>query len=159
VLVLIARAASTLLAWSEGDLDSTGGVVSLGIGLVVMAGLVVVAWRASGTRPAFDRALDAGLGEGWRDQIAPELADGLRSDVPWLRGLLLPLRRRRGDVEHLRNLRYGEHGRHNTLDLYRHRSRPTGSPGSPSTGSRPSRTGCGADDDGWIAGCLTSPHS
>jgi acetyl esterase/lipase len=128
VLAILGLAASTLLAWSQGDLDSTGGIVSLGVGLVVMAGLVVLAWRASGTRPALDRALDAGLGEGWRDQIDPGLAGGLRTDVPWLPGLLLPLRRRRGDVEHLRNLSYGEHGRHNTLDLYRHRSRPTGSP-------------------------------
>src|SRR4051794_35674285 len=80
MLAILLLIASTLLALGEGDLDSPGGLVSLAISLVVMAGLVVVAWRARATRPAFDQALDAGLGEGWRDQIGPHLAEGLRTE-------------------------------------------------------------------------------
>ncbi|HSK36682.1 MAG TPA: hypothetical protein VLA80_08100 [Actinomycetota bacterium] len=62
------------------------------------------------------------------DEVAglPVLAARLRRRLPWARILLRPLFVRRGDVERVANLRYGDAGKRNLLDVYRHRSRPPG---------------------------------
>jgi acetyl esterase/lipase len=69
-----------------------------------------------------------GLGAGWRTAIDADLAQGLRRRPPWARILLLPIFRRRPDVRRVANLSYGDAGRRNLLDLYHHRSRPSGAP-------------------------------
>jgi hypothetical protein len=56
--------------------------------------------------------------------IGPELAARLRRRLPLARILLLPLWRRRRDVERVADIPYGDAGRRNLLDLYRHRARP-----------------------------------
>ena len=68
------------------------------------------------------------LGAGWRTAIDPGLAARLRRRFPLARILLLPLSRRRRDVERVANLAYGDAGRRNLLDLYRHRAGPSGGP-------------------------------
>jgi hypothetical protein len=60
---------STALAFTEGDVDSSGGWVVVGLAAVTTAGLVVVAWRGSGAGLAVDQALREGLGAGWRGAI------------------------------------------------------------------------------------------
>lgn len=121
-------AASTLLAFAQGDLDSPGAWVAVGLAVLTAAGLVVVARRGLRAGPAVEQALDAGLGAGWRDAIDARLAARLRRRLPWFRILLWPLPVRRRDVERVANIAYGDAGRRNLLDVYRHRSRPSGGP-------------------------------
>ena len=91
--------ASTLLAFSQGDLASPGGWAALGVAVLTTVGLVIVAWRGLGAGPAVDHALDEGLGGGWRATVDPELAGRLRRHLPWARIVLWPLPLRRRDVE------------------------------------------------------------
>ena len=51
-----------------------------------------------------------------------------RRHPPWARVVFLPFLVRRRDVERVANIRYGDAGRRNLLDVYRHRSRPSGGP-------------------------------
>lgn len=120
--------AATLLAFSEGDVGSTSGRLAFGLTLLTLAGLAVVAWRAPQARGALDLALQDGLGPRWRTEIDAALATGLRTRAPVARALLNPFVRRRRDVERIADLSYGDAGRMNLLDVYRHRSRPAGSP-------------------------------
>ncbi len=69
-----------------------------------------------------------GLGPAWRDEIDPVLAGQLRRHLPWPRILLVPWMFGRRDVERTANLPYGDDGRSNLLDVYRHRSHPAGAP-------------------------------
>jgi acetyl esterase/lipase len=113
--------ASTLLAFGQGDIDSTGGWVVFGIAVLTSVGLSVIAWRGWRAGPAVQRALDDGLGAGWRSKLDPQFAARLRTGLPWFRILFLPIFFRRRDVERLSNISYGEAGRWNLLDLYRPR--------------------------------------
>ena len=56
------------------------------------------------------------LGEGWRSEIHPQLAAGLRTRVPVVRTLLGPFVRRRLDVQRISNLGYGDGGRRQRPD-------------------------------------------
>ena len=69
----------------------------------------------------------AALGPGWRSAIDPELAARLRRRLPLAR-ILLPLSRRRRDVERVADIPDGDAGRRNLLVLYRHRAHPSGAP-------------------------------
>ncbi|UUT34604.1 hypothetical protein L2X98_29265 [Microbacterium elymi] len=64
--------ASTVLAASEGDLDSLAGRGAAGIAGLVIVGLVIVAWRGARSDRAVERALDRGLGADWRSKRARE---------------------------------------------------------------------------------------
>jgi acetyl esterase/lipase len=119
---------STLLAISGSDIDSTGGWAVFGLAVLTSVGLAVVAWRAREARPVVDRALSVGLGEGWRSSIETGLAARLRHRPPLARILLWPFPVRPRTVERVANIRYGDAGRGNLLDVYRHRSQPPGSP-------------------------------
>jgi acetyl esterase/lipase len=118
----------TSLAFVQGDSNSVGGWATVGLAALTTAGLAVVAWRGLQARPALERAMAEALGADWRTAIDPELAARLRRHLPLARILLLPLSRRRLGVERVANLRYGDAGRSNLLDLYRHRARPSGGP-------------------------------
>jgi acetyl esterase/lipase len=91
-------------------------------------GLVAVAWRGSRAGPAVDHAVREGLGAGWRTAIDAGMAARLRRRLPWARILFAPLPVARHDVERVANLSYGDAGKRNRLDVYRHRSRPSGGP-------------------------------
>jgi acetyl esterase/lipase len=120
--------AATLLAAAQGDLDSPGGWASFGLAALTTVGLAVVVWRALRAVPAVERALAEGLGPDWRAAIDPDLAARLRRRLPYGRILLRPFLVRRGDVERIADISYGDAGVHNLLDVYRHRSRPSGGP-------------------------------
>jgi acetyl esterase/lipase len=120
--------AATLLAIGEGDIGSPGGRAVFGLAVLTVAGLLVVAWRGLAAGPVVDRALDQGLGAGWRTGIDAGMAAGLRRRLPWARILFWPFPVRPREVERVANLRYGGAGRWNLLDLYRHRSGPAGGP-------------------------------
>lgn len=120
--------AATLLAIGEGDIGSPGGRAVLGLAVLTMVGLLVVAWRGLKAGPVVDRALDEGLGPGWRAAVDAGTAAGRRRRLPWARILFWPFPVRPREVERVANLRYGDAGRWNLLDLYRHRSGPAGGP-------------------------------
>lgn len=116
--------ASTALAASEGDLSSAVGRVAAAGAGVMLVGLAVVAWRGVLSDRAVQRALDRGLGVGWRNRLNVKL----RRSRPWLRILLVPFLLSRPGVERIRNIRYGDAGRHNLLDIYRRRDHPALAP-------------------------------
>jgi acetyl esterase/lipase len=118
----------TALAFAQGDINTAGGWTTVGLAVATTAGLAVVAWRGLRARPALEQAMAEALGAGWRSAIDPELAARLRRRPPLARILLLPLSRRRRDVERVADIRYGDAGRRNLLDLYRHRTHPSGGP-------------------------------
>ena len=120
--------ASTLLAVGQGDVETPGGRAVFGLALLTTVGLGVVAWRGFRAGSAVDRALSEGLGAGWRTAIDPKLAARLRRRLPLVRILLAPFLVRRRDVERTANISYGDAGSKNLLDVYRHRSHPSGGP-------------------------------
>ncbi|MEV0421938.1 alpha/beta hydrolase [Streptosporangium canum] len=120
--------APTALAFAEGDIHSAGGWAIVALAAVSTIGLAVIASRGLGERARIERAMDAGLGAGWRAAIDTDLGAGLRRRPPWARILFLPILKRRPDVRRVADLSYGEAGRRNLLDVYHHRSRPQGAP-------------------------------
>jgi acetyl esterase/lipase len=120
--------ASTLLALGQGDVDTPVGRVALGLAVLTTAGLVVVAARGLRARPAIEVALVDGLGAGWRTALDPSLSARLRSNMSVARILFGAFLRRRRDVERVANISYGDAGKRNLLDVYRHRSHPSGGP-------------------------------
>jgi acetyl esterase/lipase len=112
--------ASTLLAWSEGDLASAAGRVGLAVAGVTALGLVLAAWWGARAGGAIERALAEGL------PGRPAVGSGRRP--PLAASLLAPFAVRRRDVERLADIAYGDAGGWNTLDVYRRRSQPSGCP-------------------------------
>ena len=112
----------------DEDLGSPRRWISLAVSLLTAAGLVVVARRSLRSGAVLERALATGLGPGWRGQIDPVLAGQLRGHLPWPRILLVPWMFGRRNVERTANVPYGDDGRSNLLDVYRHRSHPADAP-------------------------------
>jgi acetyl esterase/lipase len=121
-------AASTGLALSEGVAGSWLGRSALALAAATTVALALIVWRGLRARRAVDAALDATLGPGWRGTIDPDLAGRLGRHRPLARILLLPFAVRRRSVERIANISYGDAGRWNMLDVYRHRSHPSGCP-------------------------------
>ena len=119
---------SNLPALLDGNLDAPSQWLSLAVAVLTSAGLIVVARRSLRTGPVVERALVDGLGTRWRSELDPVLAGGLRRHLPWARILFLPWMFGRRDVERLANVAYGDDGTTNLLDVYRHRSHPSGAP-------------------------------
>jgi acetyl esterase/lipase len=128
VAILYLLAASTLLTLSQGQLISPLRLVGLALAGLTTAGLVVVARRSLLARPTLERALALGLGEQWRDDLAPDIAAELRPPIPVDRHLFWSVLVTSRDVRRVRDLAYGTEGRGNLLDLYHHRSPRTGCP-------------------------------
>ena len=118
----------TALAFAQGDINTTGGWATIGLAALTTAGLAAITRRGLQARSALEQAMAEALGADWRSAIDPELAARLRRHLPLARILLLPLSRRRRDVERVADIAYGDAGRRNLLDLYRHRAHPSGGP-------------------------------
>ena len=118
----------TALAFAQGDINTAGGWATVGLAAAITAGLAAITRRQLQARPALEQAMAEALGPGWRTAIGPELAARLRRRLPLARILLLPLARRRRDVERVADIPYGDTGRRNLLDLYRHRTHHPGGP-------------------------------
>ena len=119
---------STIPGFVGGNLSTRRGQIALAVTVLTVAGLVVVIRRALRSGPAVNRALADALGPRWRSQIDPALAARLRRHLPWARILTIPWMFGRHDVERIADIAYGDGGRSNLLDLYRHRSRPSDAP-------------------------------
>ena len=153
----------TLLAINEGDLDTPGGKVAVGVAILVTVGLGVVVRRGLQAGPAIERALAEGLGSEWRTDLAAKSSAQVRHRLPLARIVFGSLFVRRHDVERLANISYGGAGKKNLLDIYRHRSHPSGGPvmihlhgGRFTSGERTTRRGpCST---GWRAraGCASA---
>lgn len=119
---------ATGLAFAQGDVRGPGGWVVVGLAALTSVGLAVIVWRGTRAGPALERALDDGLGPGWRGSLDARRAAGLRRRLPLVRILLRPVVRGRPGVRRVADLRYGEAGDRNLLDVYLRRSRPSGAP-------------------------------
>ncbi|MGA4507872.1 alpha/beta hydrolase [Propionibacteriaceae bacterium G1746] len=117
---------------SNGDVFTPLGYVSLVLAVFILVTLAWIAWAQTRDRPVLRRALDDGLGVGWRDRaagagLAQELAN-LDGGTRWGRAVFAPFSWRPRTVARVANLSYGPAGRSNTLDLYHRRDRPAGAP-------------------------------
>lgn len=110
-----------------GDASAPATWIAVAIALATMVGLAIVVGRARQAGPVADRALAAELGGHWRAEIDRGLNAG-GGRLPWVRILILPWPFRPRDVEREANIAYGDHGKENRLDVFRHRSRPVGAP-------------------------------
>jgi acetyl esterase/lipase len=122
------QAAMTALFVWAGALRAWPGVVGLAITLASWAGLLRLFAAARAAEAVVETALRDGLGARYRDAILPDVA---RKFAPAIdrRQLVLPFPVRHPEVERIRNLVYGrEGGLDLKLDVYRHRSAPTGCP-------------------------------
>jgi acetyl esterase/lipase len=102
--------AATVLALVQDDLTSP---IIAGAAAVTLVGLGLVVWRGRQALPAVQRAM----------RPVP-----VSRRLPYGRILLSPFLRRHRAVERIPDLPYGPAGGRHLLDVYRHRSRPTGSP-------------------------------
>jgi acetyl esterase/lipase len=120
--------AVTLLAFAQGDLDTPVAWAALALAAASFIATPALVRRSLRAGPALEHALVEGLGEGWRSAIDSKLVARLRRRLPWVRILLGPLPFFHPAVERIANLSYGEAGRRNRLDVYRHRSHRSGGP-------------------------------
>jgi hypothetical protein len=119
---------ATLSAVDQGDIDSPAAWLAVGLAALTTVGLAVVARRGLRACAAVDRSLSDGLGAGWRTDIDAGMAARLRRRLPYARILFAPFLVRRRDVERVANVSYGDAGKRNLLDVYRHRAHPSGCP-------------------------------
>jgi acetyl esterase/lipase len=128
LVVFVFLVASTALAIAQSGVGSPVFWIGLCFAVAATAGLVVLRRRARAIGPVIERAMDAGLGSGWRDRVDAEHVARPRDRSPLARLPLASLPFRRRGVERIANIRYGPAGRGNLLDLYRRRSDPPDGP-------------------------------
>jgi acetyl esterase/lipase len=117
--------ASTLLALGNERVGSPAGLAVLALDALTASGLALIMWRALLAGPVVARALTRDLGLGGTAGLS--VGRPVRRRVP-ARMVFCPLPLRARGVQRIANVSYGPAGRRNRLDLYRHRSRPTGAP-------------------------------
>ncbi len=117
LIVLVGAVPGLVDGWDE----PAGQLLALVLTLALVAGLLLIAWRGAQARPVVAAALREGLGaEGGREVRMRRRPSPAR--------LVVPFAFRPPDVERVADLSYGPAGRRNLLDVYRHRSHPTGAP-------------------------------
>jgi acetyl esterase/lipase len=119
---------SAIIALGPSGIASSTALATVGLAALTAAGLVTVAWRGLRAGAAIDDALTEGLGSGWSTAIDARLSRQLRRGLPLARIALAPFVYRRRGVERIANISYGNAGRKNLLDIYRHRAHPAGGP-------------------------------
>ena len=110
---------STWLGLDQNDSGSPAAWAIISLAAVTAGGLALVTWRGLRAGPAVTRALVEGLGAGCR------LVVGDRP-LPLARIVFAPLYFRRRDVRRVANIRYGDAGRKNLLDVYCRRDQASG---------------------------------
>jgi len=109
-LAIAAFAASTGLAFAEGDLASPVAVLASALAAACLA---LTSWRGMRTLPVLQRAMGT---------------TPVSRRLPWVRILLRPFALRPRSVERIADIAYGPAGKRNLLDVYRHRSAPDNAP-------------------------------
>jgi acetyl esterase/lipase len=125
LLVITAIVSGALIG--KGALEGLRGWVALGLTAVTVTGLIVLILEAQRARDVTEQALVEALGPDYLQHIRPQRASSYDLRVPW-RQLIVPFVQRHPDVERVRNIRYSSEARRLRLDVYRHRSHPTGCP-------------------------------
>ncbi|MBV8161826.1 MAG: alpha/beta hydrolase [Acidimicrobiia bacterium] len=110
-----------------GGLHGWQGTAAVACVAVSIAGTLYLIYVSTHAGEVAEAALKEGLGDDYVSRIDADLAARHDPSVPWLR-LLLPFRMGLPEVERIRNVSYGPHGRRNKLDVYRRTDHPTGSP-------------------------------
>lgn len=111
-----------VLGWSAVStasgrgLANPTGVIGLVVTVLAFAALLVIARRGLATRTQLAAALDSALGSG----------SEMPRRHPWWRILAAPLSFHGRRVRREANIRYGDAGRRNLLDVYHHRTRRGG---------------------------------
>ena len=119
---------ATVVFVSLGALDEWPGVVGLVISVASWIGLVWIQVVALRSGRVMEQALRAELGDDYRAQIAPGLAERLARRPSLLR-LLFPFYLRDRKVERIKNIQYAPGGgRRHRLDVYRPRAGVEGAP-------------------------------
>jgi acetyl esterase/lipase len=120
--------ASTLLAiGQDGLLGTTGGWALAGVAGLTALGLAALARRALAARGVVQAAVSGGL-RVYRPGVPIEAPKFRLRPRVWLRVLLAPYPFRPRRIERIANVSYGNAGKRNRLDVYRHRSRPPRAP-------------------------------
>jgi hypothetical protein len=109
VFAFVLLVASTALAIDQSGTGSPVFWVAFGFAVFASAVLAVLRRRARRTGAVLERALDEGLGAGWRDGVDAALAARLRRRPSLARVLLAPISFRRHGVKRIANIRYGPH--------------------------------------------------
>ena len=112
---------------ATGSIEGTAGTIGLLLEAVTIAGLLWLIVQSQRVRGITEGALVEGLGSDYTQRILPHKASSYDLRVPW-RQLIMPFYMKHPDVERVRNISFGPHGRRNKLDVYRHKDRPTGAP-------------------------------
>lgn len=125
-VALLQLAVAALLVARNGHRSRAGRV---GLGLLLVSWIGLGAFYATGTQaaPAMERALREAFGSAW----ATRTQSDRQKDFPpsSMTRALQVIQRWHPDVELLTNISYGRVGAHELLlDIYRHPSRPPGSP-------------------------------
>ena len=120
--------AATVLVIGQHDVTSPGGWAALGLGGLVMAGLGVTARRGLRAGPAVQAALAEAFGERGTRLADSDRAATVARRLPLGRILFQPFFARSFSVQKVTNISYGDAGRRNRLDLYRHRGQPVNAP-------------------------------
>lgn len=112
---------------AAGALEQTTGWIALGLSVLSGAGLLWFIVQSQRALHVLEDSLSEGLGPHYERRVHPgrPIHDDLRT--PW-RQLVNPFRFRHPDVERIRNLSYGPHGRRNRLDVYRPKQAPRDAP-------------------------------
>jgi len=122
------QAAATLAFGLAGAFDAWPGKLGLGITSVSWLGLVVAQLHASRAGSVTEKALRQGLGADYREEILPALRDRLSDGIDWRR-VIQPLPIKTPGVERTKDIPYArERGVNLKLDIYRHRTYPSGCP-------------------------------
>lgn len=122
------QALATALFVLLGALDGWPGKLGLAITAVSWGGLAFAQIRSVQAGPVAERALAEALGADYRERILAPLREELTDALEWQR-VLRPFPIRLADVERTKNVRFSRvRGIDLHLDLYRHRSHPTGCP-------------------------------
>ena len=119
--------ATVVFVWL-GALSTWPGIVALVITVASWVGLVVIQLGSLRSALVLESALREGLGEDYRDEIAPGLAERLAARTP-RRDLLLPFAYRDRRVEKVKHIQYAPGaGRRHQLDVWRPRGGATRAP-------------------------------
>lgn len=114
-------------AISHGEVNWPIGWISFGITGLTVACLLRLIYRSTQTSAVLLKALEKGLGHGWKSRLQPKTIVQLNKKFH-LFGVLGPFYIRRLSIKHITNISYGENGKYNLLDIYRSRKPVAKSP-------------------------------
>ena len=111
---------ATIWAFIEGDLAHPIGKIAFGLALLVVGGVIVIIYWGLQSAATVSRALNESLEKGWQTLIPAKMQKQSQKKFT-AKALLGPFFNRHFDVQRTTNIRYGDAGERNLLDVYRSR--------------------------------------